>query len=41
MTNLSSLFPTELVKSIFVYLELDVQWSLHRQPKWVKKWMEL
>ncbi len=30
--------PLEIVYFIFKYLDLDVQWSLRKQPQWNKKW---
>jgi hypothetical protein len=30
--------PIDIVNIIFKYLELDLQWKLHKQPKWTKNW---
>jgi hypothetical protein len=35
------MIPVEIVKLIFKYLELDVQWNLREQSQWKKNWYDL
>lgn len=38
MNSLEKKIPIEMLNLIFMYLDLEVQWELRKQPKWPKKW---